>query len=133
MTVQVPSNEKTGTAALAAKITTLSTRTDQYSVQLLDQSQRELVQCLLDQHKLSAANIISTMPASAAAKRNTLYAAIAAQNTLITNYGTSPPVVAAGQVLDSLQRQLVVEEMASGARTAALILSTMSYSGGGSN
>ena len=129
MTVTVPSNEKTGAAALQSQITALSSRTDQYSVQLLGQRQIDLVNCLLDQHRISAANVISVMPAPVAAKRNTLYAALQVQNTLITAIGSGPTAASAAAVLDQLQRQLVLEEMASGARTAALILSTLTYSG----
>src|SRR5665213_910080 len=126
MTVTVPTNEKTGAAAIAAKITALSAIPSTaphytYSQQLLDQTQRELVNTLLDQRKLQAALIISTLPVTN--KSNAFYAKITAQNALITAYGSTAPAIAAGQVLDQLQRQLVAEEMANGQRTAVSILS----------
>lgn len=129
MTVSVPGNDKSGAAAKAAQITAVSARTDYQSVQLTNQLQIEQVQSLLDQKALVAANIISTLPVAANAKRNSLYGAITAQNALITAYANQPPVHAATAKLEELQRQLVVEEMHSGARTAASILSGMTYVG----
>jgi hypothetical protein len=133
MTVVVPLTEKTGLVAKAAEITALTavpstSPAATFAAQRLNQVQIEEVNALLDQRKLTAVSIISTIPV--ANKSNALYAKIAAQNTLITAYGATAPAGAANQVLDQLQRQLVQEEMISGARTAASILSTMSYVGG---
>jgi hypothetical protein len=127
-----PSHANEALTAIASKITTLSAipSTAPYfsqSQQLLNQTQTELVSTLLDWRKLQAALIISTLPV--ANKSNALYAKITAQNALITAYGSTAPATAAGQVLDQLQRQLVIEEMANGQRTAASILSMMSYVG----
>ncbi len=130
MTVSVPANEKTGAAALQSQITTLSTRTDPQSQQLLNQRQIDLVNSLLDQKKLNAATIIAGISVPASRQTNALYAAITAQNTLITSLGTTLPVYAAQQRLDQLQQQLVREEMASGRNyTAATILANFSYIG----
>jgi hypothetical protein len=131
MTVNVPTGERTGAAAIQAKIATLSSRTDYQSQQLLNQTQIELVNTLLDQRKLSAASILSTV--SFSASKNPLAAAITAQSALVTKYGASPPGYAASATLDQLQRQAVQEMMISGAMPAASILAAMTYSGGASN
>src|SRR5438270_5419332 len=123
MSVTVPSTEKTGIFATQSHITALAAGPQTtHNIQLKKQKEEELVHALLGQGKLNAALIISTLPVTN--KSNALYASITAQTALITAYGSTAPAVAAGQVLDSLQRQLVAEEMSSGARTAASILAS---------
>jgi len=133
MSVVIPSTEKTGAAALAAKIVALAaipTTSPAWSQsqQLLAQRQADLVETLLDQRKLNAASILSTV--SYVASKNPLAAAITKQTTLVSSYGATAPAAAASQALDTLQRQAVLEMMISGAMPASLILSTMSYVGG---
>jgi hypothetical protein len=127
-----PTHANESLTAIASKVTTLAaipSTVPHYTASqlLLAQTQTELVEALLDWRKLQAATIISTLPVLN--KSNPLYSKITAQNTLITAYGATAPAGAANQALDTFQRQLVIEEMASGQRTAASILSTMSYMG----
>ena len=123
MTVSISSIEKTGLRAKQDQITAVGARTDYQSVQHKAQLEAELVNSLLDQQKLAASSIISTLPTVGV--RNPLYAKITAAAALVTSYGATPPGYAAALEKDRLERQLVNEEIASGQRTAASILSGM--------
>jgi hypothetical protein len=129
MTVNIPATERTGAAALAAQITTLSSRTDSQSQQLLNQQQQALVNSLIAQGKLNAASILSTV-----AFRGTLpiLAQIAALQADVSAWTTTNPQLAttvSNTTLPQLQAQAVSELMASGQMSAATVLSTMSYVG----
>jgi hypothetical protein len=128
MTVQVPSNEKTGAAVIAAEIVVLSSRTDTYSVQKLGQRQVDLVSSLLGGQRLSAASILSTIPYNASKLPATIAAQIA--NLTVAANGTPAAQGAASQLV-AVQNQAILELMSNGAIPAASILSTMTYLGGG--
>jgi hypothetical protein len=129
MTVTVPAGEKTGAYQLQAQITTLAALTDPGSQQLVIQKQCELVLSLIDQHKLDAGTILSTVPYTSS---NPLIAQITALQTLQTSYGAGMPAGDAAVTVIQLQRQLVTELLSTpgSGMTAALVLSTMSYIGG---
>lgn len=125
---QAPDRRGGGARKLQDEITALGAGVQTaFTQQRKQQQEISLVHTLLDEQRLNAAAIIAALPVTI--QRNALYAKIVAQNALITAYGGTPPKDAANLVLDQLQRQLVSEEMSSGARTAASILSGMAYIG----
>ncbi len=126
MSVTISSNEKRGLRAKQDQISAVGARPDAQSVQHKAQLEAELVNSLLDSQALTAASIISTLPTTG--PRNALYAKITSAAALVTSYGATPPGHQAALEKDRLERQLVIEEIASGQRTAASILSGMSLS-----
>ena len=128
MTITVPAGEKTGAFAIQAHITALAARTDTFSAQLKAQREAELVHALLDQQRLNAAAILSTVPFTG---KNPQAAAITAAQGLITSYGASMPGAAETATLDQLQRQAVADLLATGQMTGAAVLaSSLMYAGG---
>lgn len=124
MSVTVPAGEKTGAYLLQQQITSLASRTDAQSVQLKAEREADLVATLLDQNRLSAATILATYTGSRnplAARVTTLTAAAA---------GTTAAANGAAAELAAVQKQSVLELMASGQLTGAAILASQNYNGG---
>jgi hypothetical protein len=142
MTLTIPSTGRNSDQALLqSTITTLAAVPStspayQAAQQRLAQAQREIVLSLIDRGALQAATLLSTAAvfASGAVPPNSVLPILGQISTLNSNITTwsssNPALVSQAQTqLEALRRQAVVELLASGVMSAALVLSTQSFAG----
>jgi ATP-dependent Clp protease ATP-binding subunit ClpA len=129
LTVSVPATHKSGALQIQTEITSLTNGPQNASTQqLLKLRQEHLVLSLLDEQRLDAGSILSTIAYNTAK----LPADLKSKITYLTSAaaGVGMPAVDAAAELVSAQRQAVIELMANQAISAASILSTMTFIGG---